>query len=70
MVVTADTTQSQDIDLEKLDFVMLLYWDVSWILIGGLIAGPLGAFVGIMIASTAFIIWGDDLMGHLENWLN
>lgn len=65
-IAYADSTEGPiDIDIDKLNSVMLIYWDASWALIGGLVGGLYGAFVGIMIASTVFVIWGDDLMGGL-----
>jgi hypothetical protein len=71
VVSESDTTQPPvEIDIEKLDTVMLMYWDASWTMIGGILGGPIGAFVGFMIASTAFVIWGDDLMGPIYDDLN
>jgi hypothetical protein len=47
---------------EKLDALMLVYWDASGCLLGGLLGGYIGAFIGTCIASAAFILWGEEYM--------
>jgi len=57
---------------EKIKALQTMYWDASGTLCGGLLglkwAGPygglIGGFAGLCLASTAFIIWGDDF----EDW--
>jgi len=70
IIVEGDTTgPPNDIDINKLNSVMCLYWDASWTLIGGFAGGLYGAFIGLMVASTVFILWGDDIMGGLNGLL-